>query len=328
MIGRRELVGLPAAALLAAIANRAIAQPRELVRIVNGFPPGGTADTCSRRVAERIGGTIYSRNPGIVENRAGAGGRIACEVVKAAPADGSVLLLTPYACMAIYPHIYSKLSYDPMKDFVPVSTGTVMTHALTVGPLVPPEVQSVKSFLHWAKANPAAANYGSPGAGITPHFIAALLGLNAGVELNHIPYRGSVPAVSDMIAGQVAATSTPTGDVLANYRAGKCRILATTGAERSAFAPQVPTFAEQGFPELTAEEWFGFYAPAKTPPEVVAMANAAINAALNDKSVGESLAVMGLQARGSTSAEMARSHKEEYERWRPIIKRIGFKAES
>ncbi|HSV84339.1 MAG TPA: tripartite tricarboxylate transporter substrate-binding protein [Ramlibacter sp.] len=327
MIRRRQLVAIPAAALLAGIATRALAQ-LDFVRIINGFPAGGTADTTSRRVAEKLAGTSYSRNAGVVENRTGAGGRIACEVVKAAPADGSVLLLTPYACMAIYPHVYAKLNYDPMRDFVPVSTGTVMTHALAVGPSVPAEVKSVKAFLAWAKANRQVASYGSPGSGITPHFIGALLGLTAGVELQHVPYRGSVPAVTDMVAGQVAATFTPLGDVLANYRAGKCRILAHSGAARSPYAPQAPTFAEEGFPELTAEEWFGFYAPAGTPAAVVNAANAAINAALKEKSVTESLEVMGLLARGSTPAEMARSHKQEFDRWAPIIRRIGFRAES
>ena len=328
MIQRRTLVSVSGAALLASIGRGAFGQPHDFVRIVNGFPAGGTADTCSRRVAERIAGTSYSRSGGVVDNRAGAGGRLACEAVKSAPADGSVLLLTPYACMAIYPHIYAKLAYDPQNDFVAVSTAAIMTHALAVGPAVPAEVKSVKAFLAWARANPQQANYGSPGAGITPHFIGALLGLTAGVRLDHVPYRGSVPAVTDMIGGQIAATFTPSGDVLANHRAGKCRILAHSGATRSSYAPQVPTFAEEGFPELTAEEWFGFYAPARTPASVVSMASTVINAALSEPVVVDALAVMGLQARGSTPAEMARSHREEFDRWGPIIRKVGFKAES
>ncbi|MBT2323675.1 Bug family tripartite tricarboxylate transporter substrate binding protein [Variovorax paradoxus] len=328
MIHRRTLMSWSGAALLTTVGRLAVAQPHDIVRIVNGFPAGGTADTCSRRVAERIAGISYSRGGGVVDNRAGAGGRIACEVVKTAPADGSVLLLTPYACMAIYPHVYTKLGYDPQNDFVAVSTAAIMTHALAVGPAVPAEVKSVKAFLAWARANPQQANYGSPGAGITPHFIGALLGLTAGVRLDHVPYRGSVPAVTEMIGGQIAATFTPTGDVLANHRAGKCRILAHSGATRSSYAPQVATFAEEGFPELTAEEWFGFYAPARTPASMVSAASMVINAALKDNVAVESLAVMGLQARGSTPAEMARSHREEFERWGPIIRRVGFRAES
>jgi len=304
------------------------AQTFEAVKIVNGFPAGGTADSTSRRVAENIGGTPYSKNPGVVENKPGAGGRIACEVVKAAAPDGATLLLTPYSCMSIYPLIYNKLSYDPVKDFIPVSMGAVMTHCLAVGPLVPVTVKTVKDYLAWAKANPKDASYGSPAAGSTPHFLAALLGINNGVDLKHVPYRGSLPAVGDMLGGQLASTSTPTGDALANHRAGKIRIIATSGAKRTQFTPEVASYAEQGFPELTTEEWFGFYAPAKTPAAVVASANAAINAALREKSVVDSLGVMGLVAQGSTSAEMEKSQRDEFTRWGPLVKKIGFTAES
>lgn len=304
------------------------AQALEQVKIINGFPAGGTADTTSRRVAERIGGTAFSKAAGIVENKPGAGGRIAVEAVKAAPADGSQMLLTPYSCMSIYPHIYKKLSYDPFKDFVPVSIAAIMTHGLAVGPLVPVSVRTVKDYVAWAKASIKDANYGSPAAGSTPHFLGALLGLNTNTDLKHVGYRGSVPGVTDVIGGQIASMFTPTGDFLVNQRAGKLRILATSGAQRTPFTPDVPTFAESGFPELTTEEWFGFYMPAKTPASTVSAANAAINAALKDPAVVDSLATIGLVARGSTSAEMDKSQQDEFKRWEPLVKRIGFTAES
>jgi tripartite-type tricarboxylate transporter receptor subunit TctC len=304
------------------------AQALEQVKIVSGFPAGGTADTTSRRVAERIGGTAFSKAAGIVENKPGAGGRIAIEAVKAAPADGSQMLLTPYSCMSIYPHIYKKLSYDPFKDFVPVSIAAIMTHGLAVGPLVPASVRTVKDYVTWAKANIKDANYGSPAAGSTPHFLGALLGLNTNTDLKHVGYRGSVPGVTDVIGGQIASMFTPTGDFLVNQRAGKLRILATSGAQRTPFTPDVPTFAESGFPELTTEEWFGFYMPAKTPANIVSAANTAINAALKDPLVVDSLATIGLVARGSTSADMDKSQQDEFKRWEPLVKRIGFTAES
>lgn len=329
MSTRRQFVQSSAAfGLLAAVAPALRAQGFEQVKIVNGFPAGGTADATARRVGERMGGTAYTKNAAVVENKPGAGGRIACEVVKASKPDGTTLLLTPYSMMSIYPHIYGKLSYDPVKDFAPVSIAAIMTHALSVGPMVPASVKTVRDYLAWAKANPDKANYGSPAAGSTPHFLGALLGLNTGTELKHVPYRGSAPAVADMIGGTLASCSTPTGDALANHRAGKVRILATSGAQRTPFTPDVATYAEQGFADLTTEEWFGFYAPAGTPANVVASANQAIGQALKDKTVIDSLALMGLVAQGSTPQEMEKSQRDEMNRWGPLVKKIGFTAES
>ena len=325
---RRQILQAGAAfGALAAFPMALRAQSLELVKIINGFPAGGTADATARRIGERMVNTPFAKNV-VVDNKPGAGGRIACDVVKAAAPDGTTLLLTPYSMMSIYPHIYRTLSYDPFKDFVPVSIGAVMTHALAVGPMVPASVKTVKEYLAWAKANPDKANYGSPAAGSTPHFLGALLGLNNNVDLKHVPYRGSAPAVADMIGGTLASCSTPTGDALANHRAGKVRILATSGAQRTPFTPEVPTYAEQGFPELTTEEWFGFYAPARTPANVVQAANAAIGQALKEKTVVDSLALMGLVARGSTPAEMEKSQRDEHTRWGPLVKKIGFTAES
>ena len=230
--------------------------------------------------------------------------------------------------MAIYPHIYKQLSYDPFTDLVPVCMASSLVHGLAVGPMVPATVKTVKDYLAWAKANPKDASYGSPAAGSTPHFLGALLGLNNGVELKHIPYRGSTPGVVDVIGGQIASMFTPHGDFLANHKAGKLRILATSGKQRSPFVPDIPTFAEQGFPDLVVEEWFGFYAPAKTPAAIVASANSAINAALKEKSVIDSLAIQGMLPVGGTPEQMARDQKVQFDYWGPIVKKIGFTAEA
>lgn len=330
MTTRRQFVQASAAsALLGALGTSpAFAQALELVKIVNGFPAGGTADVTSRRIGDRLGGTPYTKNPAVVENKTGAAGRIAVETVKNAPADGSTLLLTPYSMMAVYPHIYKQLSYDPFRDFAPVCLGSMLTHGLAVGPLVPASVRTVKDYLAWAKANPKDASYGSPAAGSTPHFLGALLGLNNGVDLKHIPYRGSVPGVADLVGGTLASMVTPHGDFLANHKAGKIRILATSGKTRSPFVPEVPTFAEQGFPDLVVEEWFGFFAPARTPAAVIANANAAINAALKEKTVIDSLAISGLVPLGGTPEAMAADLRRQHEVWGPIVKKIGFTAES
>ena len=302
--------------------------PLGQLKIINGFPAGGTADATSRRVGDKLAGSAFSKNAAVVENKTGAAGRIAIDTVKNGPADGSSLLLTPYSMMAVYPHIYKTLSYDPFKDFAPVCMASSMSHGLAVGPMVPATVKTVKDFVAWCKANPLAANYGSPAAGSTPHFLGALLSLDTGVAMQHVAYRGSVPGVTDMIGGQLAAMFTPHGDFLANHRAGKIRILATSGAKRSPFVPEVATFAEQGFANLTAEEWFGFFAPAKTPATVVSAANAAINAAIKDKALIDSWATQGLVPLGGSPEDMAKDLKRQFDFWGPIVKRIGFTAES
>jgi tripartite-type tricarboxylate transporter receptor subunit TctC len=325
---RHFIQALGSAAALGALSPlSALAQALDQVKIMYGFPAGSAGDSVARRVAEKLGGTPYSKNPGFVENKPGAGGRIAVESLKASPADGSVLTLAPVSALAVYPHIYPKLSYK-QEEVTQVSIGAIMFHGLAVGPAVPAEVKTLKDFLAWAKANPNQASYGSPGAGSMPHLLGALLGIRAGVELKHVPYRGTVPSITDLVGGQIAAAMNPSGDYLQYMKTGRVRVLATSGKKRSPFLPDVPTFTELGYPDVTSEEWFGFYAPAKTPPATLAAANAAINAALKDKTVIDALAIVGLMAHGSTPQEMAADQKAEFERWGPLVKQIGFTSES
>jgi tripartite-type tricarboxylate transporter receptor subunit TctC len=302
--------------------------PVEGVKVLYGFPAGSAGDIAARRIAEKFANTAYSKGQGIVDNKPGAGGRIALEALKPAVADGTVIAHTPFSALSLYPHIYSKLSYDPFKDFVTLGTTSLIYHGFCVGPKVPASVTNIKQFLEWSKANPKEASYGSPAAGSTPHFIGALLGLNNNIELQHVAYRGSIPGVTDVVGGQIAAMVCPHGDMIANHKASKLRILATSGKTRSPFVPDVATFTEQGMPELTVEEWFGFVGPAKMPAYLVKACNDAINAALKDKSVVESFSVIGLIPFSSTPEEQARSMKLEYDRWGPLIKKIGFTAES
>ncbi|MCT9810993.1 Bug family tripartite tricarboxylate transporter substrate binding protein [Acidovorax sp. Be4] len=326
---RRHFIHLlgSAAALGALAPLSARSQALEQIKIMYGFPPGSAGDSVARRVAEKLGGTAYSKNPGFVENKPGAGGRIAVEALKNAPADGSVLTLAPVSALAVYPHIYPKLSYKP-EDVTPVSIGAVMHHGLAVGPAVPPEVKTLQDFLAWAKAHPDKASYGSPGAGTMPHLLGALLGLRAGVDIKHVPYRGTVPSITDLVGGQIAAAVNPSGDYLQYMKSGRVRVLASSGKKRSPYLPGVPTFTELGYPDVTSEEWFGFYASARTPATTIGQANAAITAALKDKAVIEALGLVGLVAYGSTPQEMAADQKAEFERWGPLVKQIGFTAES
>lgn len=326
-LSRRTFVQATAAGPLLASAPALFAQATfDTVRIITGFPPGGTSDTICRRVAAKMS-PGYGKSV-VVENRTGAGGQIAIQGVKAMAPDGTTLLQTPMSMLGIYPHIYKKLPYDPIADLTPVSLGCTFDFGFAVGPAVPAAVKSIADFLAWCKANPAQANFGSPAAGSVPHFIGALLGRSAGLELKHVPYRGTQPAILDMVGGQVQAVSGPIGEFTQHVAAGKCRLLAATGGARSKFAPDTPTLAEQGLKDMVFSEWFGFYLPGKAAPEVVQRANAALRAALADKETVDGLAVMGLEAKSSSSAELAAMLKADTERWGPIVKAIGFTAES
>ena len=321
-----------AAAALATLgfAGRAGAQgvpPLETVRIVTGFPPGGTSDTLCRRVAEGLKGSAYTKLA-IVENKAGAGGQIAIQSMKGAATDGSVILQTPASMLMIYPHIYKNLAYNAFTDVTPVTLACVFDFGFCVGPAVPDSVKNIPEFLAWCKANPEKANYGSPASGSVPHFIGVLLGQAGGVELKHVAYRGTQPAVQDMIGGQIQAVSGPVGEFTQQVAAGKARLLGVSGATRNRFAPNVPTFAEQGYKDLVFSEWFGFFAPGGTPAPVVMRANEALRAALAQKDVIDGLAVMGLEVKSSTPQELAALLKESYDRWGPIVKKIGFTADS
>jgi tripartite-type tricarboxylate transporter receptor subunit TctC len=324
---RRSLtLAAAAGGLLAASGARAQALPFENTRIVVGFPPGGTSDTTSRRMGERLRGT-WGRNV-VVDNKAGAGGRIAVETLKTLPADGSSMLLTPASILMIYPHIYPKLSYNVFEDVVPVSMGCAFHHGLAVGPAVPESVRNVRELIAFFKANPDKANYGSPAAGSVPHFLGALLEKAAGFEIKHVAFRGSQAAVLDMMGGQVASVSAPVGEFLPHLKTGKLRILATSGTTRDKFAPAVPTYTEQGFGTISAREWFGFFMPKGSPDAVVQAVSSQIRAAAAHPDYVAGLEVMGLEAVGTTSAELGRILKADHDRWAPIVKQIGFTAES
>ena len=324
---RRRLVQAVTALLLPALAMPTRAQTSlETVKIITGFPPGGTSDALCRRVAAKLT-PGYARSA-VVENRTGAGGQIAIQGVRTLPPDGATILQTPMSMLGVYPHIYRKLAYDPVADLSPVSLGCTFDFGFAVGPSVPSTVRNVAEFLAWCKANPDKANYGSPAAGSVPHFIGVLLGRSAGVDLKHVPYRGTQPAILDMIGGQVQAVCGPIGEFTQHVAAGKCRLLAATGASRSRFAPDTPTLVEQGLRDMAFSEWFGFYLPGKAPAEVVQRANAALRAALADKETVDGLAVMGLEARSSSPAELATLLDTDTRRWGPIVKAIGFTAES
>ncbi|CAN5513011.1 Bug family tripartite tricarboxylate transporter substrate binding protein [soil metagenome] len=322
----RRTVLQGAAALAATGPLAAIAQSTpDVARILCGFPPGGTSDAMSRRIADKLRGN-YANNV-VVENKPGAGGQIAITTLRDSAADGTNLLLTPSSCTSIYPFTYPKLNYKPAVDLQPVSVACYFNHAFGVGPAVPESVKTFKDFLAWAKANPDKANYGSPAAGSMPHMITAMVSMLSGVQLRHIPYRGSAPGIQDLLGGQIAAMSSPIGDYLPYVKTGKLRLLAISGVNRSPFVPEVATYRQQGLP-ITVREWYGIFLPGKASPDLARRAAAYLQTALAQPDLISSMAQLGMEVQSSSPQVLAELMKADAEEWRRLIKQIGFTAES
>lgn len=304
-------------------AARAQAMP-ELARLMVGFPAGGSADNVARRLAEKLRGS-YARNV-IVDNKPGAAMQIAVSAIKEAVPDGATLLLSPPAPITIYPYTYRKLPYTA-DDVQPVSMVCTFPFALAVGPAVPDSVRNVPDFIAWVKANPGKGSFGSPATGSTPHLVGSLLGKLAGVELTHVGYRGDGIGLQDLMGGQISAYSTVLGSLLPHLPSGRLRLLAVSGTERSAFAPNLPTYREQGY-ALDMTEWFGIFAPGRATPATVQRAADAVRAAVANPDYVRGLAEFGMTARSSTPRELADRLRAESEEWRVNIKNIGFSADS
>ena len=325
---RRTVLSVMMVALalpLVGISGVARAQkPLDLATIVVGYPAGGATDTVARLVADAIRGS-YATSV-VVQNRTGAGGQIAAADVKAMPADGTTLLFTPAFPMVIFPHVYKDLRYDTLKDFVPVATTHFGTLAFSVGPGVPDDVKTLQDFVAWAKNNPDKASFGAP-AGGAQHFTGLMFARDANIKLQLVSYRGGGPSVVDALGGHIASVITPLAEVLPSAREGKLRILATTARQRPTLAPDIPTFFELGFEKIVVQDWSGFLAPAGTPPDIVARANAAINAAVESPKVRAAMATLGMEVGTQTPAAFAVTVRESWERYRDIVRESGFKLE-
>lgn len=324
MISRRHF--LAAAAATATLSSTGLAFAKgQPIKIVVGFTPGGSADFVARLLAQDLGAELGV--PVIVENRPGAGGRIAVDVVKSAKADGNTLLVTPASMLTIYPHVYDKLSYDPVKDLAPVASLCALPYSASVGPIVPTSVRTLKDFGEWLKANPKQASYGSPGSGTTPHFLGAMFANSFGAEFVHAPYKGGPLAVQDAMGGQIASSFNVACDAVPFVDSGKLRVLGVTSAQRIPQMPNVPTFAEQGMGEMTSQEWFGLFAPQGTDAAVVNRLNAAARKSFHSERVLKSLYDMAYAAALSSPAELAATLQKDIAMWAPVVKSTGFKAE-
>ena len=246
MLNRRHLLAASATGLFAGLAPRALAQAvKKPVHVIVGFPAGGGTDVTARVLSEALRGAYASTV--LVENKPGASARIAVEYVKNAEPDGSVMLFTPDFPMTLYPHSFKSLSYDPLKDFTPVSPATTSMLSYNVGPAVPAGVKSLGDYVQWCKANPDKASYGTTSAGATPHFAGVMLSNELKVTLNPVHYRGGAPALQDVVGGHIPMSVNPLSEALPLHQGGTIRALAVTGAKRSQFMPNVPTAKEAGY---------------------------------------------------------------------------------
>lgn len=325
MTQRRDLLQLSVALAASSLPFLSNAQSGlDTARIISGFPPGGTVDVLARRVADKLRGN-YAANV-VVENKPGAAGQIGIITLKDSNPDGSAMLLTPSSMLSIYPYTYPKLQYT-LDDVAPVSVGAFIHHGLAVGPGVPESVKSLKDFFAWAKANPEKANFGSPGAGSMPHIIGILLNRLSGSDLRHVPYRGSVPGVQDLLGGQISSFCGPIGDYLPHIKSGKLRVLAVSGKGRSPFLPDVPTLRELGSP-ITVREWYGFFLPGKAKTAVIRRASAYLQPVLAQPELVAAGKGFGLEVQPSSAPQLADLLKADAEEWKRLIKQIGFTAES
>ena len=295
------------------------------IKVLCGFGAGGAIDVVARRVGERMTGS-YAKSV-VIDNRTGAGGRLAIEGLKSSAPDGSTLLLTPGAMLYIYPHIYSKLSYNPLTDLTPTAQAMTVPMGMAVGPMVPETVRTITDFVSWCKQNPGQANFGHGGAGSMPHFLGAMIERETGVKLSHVPYKGTQAAIQDAMGGQIAACTGTEADYIPHLKGGRIRMLGIASPQRTKFNPTVPTFVEQGLKSVVAQEWFAFFLPPKTPDDIVQSANSALNSALRDKTSVEAFAQLGLTVDTSTPSQLATRLKTDLETWRPIVKSTGFSAD-
>jgi len=318
---RRILLGISAAA----IAPRALAQSSRTVRIIVPFPAGGGTDVLARIVGEKLRGGYASAV--VVENRVGASGRVGVDAVKNADADGSTILFIPDFLMTVYPHSFRKLSYDPLADFASVAIVARSGLALSAGPALPAHISKLQDYVAWAKVDSKNSFYATTSAGGTPHFVGVMLSRDAGITLSPVHYKGGAPALQDLMGGQIPVSVNPVGEVLPYVKSGKLRVLATTGAQRSRFTPDVPTMVESGFPQIVVEPWLGFFAPAKTSADTVNRLAAAIGEAMKSPETVQSFEKFGNEAVVGTPAAMAATLKADLARWQPIVKASGFTAE-
>lgn len=321
----RGIVAIAIAMILTGAAGTAAAQnyPAKPIRFIAPFPPGGSTDFLARIVALKMSESMGQQV--VVENRGGAGGTIGVEAAAHAAPDGYTIVMGHVGTFGVNPTLYPKLPYDAIKDFAPITLLAMVPNGMVVHPALP--VRSVKDFLAMARAKPKALLYGSGGNGSAAHLAAAYFALLAKIQLTHVPYKGTGPALIDLVAGQTSMMITGMPAVMLHIRSGRLRLLAVGNAKRIALLPEVPTIAESGVPGYDATQWYGVLAPAATPRELVMKLNAEMTKALKLPDVRDKLAADGAIPVGNTPEQFGAHIKAEIARWAPVVKASGAQPE-
>jgi tripartite-type tricarboxylate transporter receptor subunit TctC len=320
---RTALIGGGGALAVAAFGRRLLAQTGAVTRIVFPFGAGGGGDSLCRVLAEQAG-ALLGRSF-IVENRTGADGRIGINSVRTAPADGTTFLVTTGPTMWLMPLVHKAPGYDPFGDFEPVSQLALFEFCISVANTT--GIKSMGEMAAWVKANPDKATYAIPGAGTLPHFIGVSLSKAFGVDMRRLPYRGGAPAINDLVGGQVPLSVGTVADALQQHRAGNILAIATTGAGRSQFMPEVPTLKEAGY-SIVADAWYGMWAPKGTPTKEVAEMSQAMATILARPEVKTRLEGFGLVATGTSAARLVEIMREQVARWQPVIEESGYRMDN
>ncbi len=323
-MNRTVIWNIALCALAAAGSTAALAQPAyptRAIRMVVPFPPGGTTDILARVAGQKI--TEATGQQVIVDNRPGAGGNIGTEIVAKAPPDGYTLLAAPGSTLTIHPSLYSKLPFDTLKDFAPITIIAAVPNLLVAHPSLP--VKNVKELIALAKARSGQLNYASTGAGQSTHLSMELFKITAGIDMTHIPYKGSSPALTDLLAGQVPVMFDNMPSCLPHVKANKLRALGLSTLKRSPALPALPTIAESGLPGFEVSVWFGILAPAGTPRDIVSHLNAIIVKALASPDMRERLAGQGAEPIGNTPEEFTAQMRRDLVKWAKVVKDAAIK---
>lgn len=320
---RRNILTWATLATTLLVGTTASAQSDKTLRVLVGFPAGVSIDVVTRILTEKMKDEL--KRPVIVDNRPGAGGRLAADLLKSAAPDGNTVMVTPIVVPVLAPMVFSKLGYNPDTDFTPVGKVCDFSFALAVPANSP--AKNLKEYAAWLKANPQQANFGSPAAGSLPHFFGVMIGSALNVDMVHVPFNGGAALQSAVLGGHAPAGIDVVMEWQQNAKSGKVNVLATSGAQRSKVMPDVPTFKEQGFPDAVGQGWFAMYAPAKTPQSSIDEINKALNKALANTEVRERFASLGLEVGGGSPADLQKTMQEDAKRWGPVVKKSGFKAD-